>query len=301
LVRLKASTIFWAMGVRGDWVRVINESSRCGMARAVYGARNRRNGAIPLLVLGLGVTDVLYLLAVVNGDQSHLMEHFNASLLVMAVVALLVGRRVIPFFAMRAVPGLQIPQHERSARWQLTAATLSILFLFMQWSLPQAVALLVAGLIPLWQCLSWKPWSVRGKPLLWILHAGYAGLGAGLVAAGLQAGGMPWRAAIHVHLMAMAGFSILILGMITRTALGHLGRPLAADRSMLVSYWLLLVAVSLRLGALHPSLLVPWLLHAAGLCWMAAMGLYLWRFLPWMIRPRADQPAGEIIKFDKGR
>ena len=37
------------------------------------------------------------------------------------------------------------------------------------------------------------------------------------------------RSAVPVHLVAMAGFSVLIIGMVTRTALGHLGRGLKLD------------------------------------------------------------------------
>lgn len=260
------------------------------MARAVYGTRNRRNYAVPVLLLGLGLSDVLYLLAATIGDYGLLMQRFNAGLLVMAVIALLVGRRVIPFFAMRAVPGLQIPMHEKSSWVQLVAGAMAVLFVLLQWPWPQAMALAVAGLVPLWQLLSWQPMAVRHKPLLWVLYLGYAGLGLGLLLAALQAAGAPLRAAVHVHVIAMAGFSVLIIGMVTRTALGHLGRPLATDRSMVLSYGLMLVAVALRLGALHPSALSSTLLQCAALCWIAALALYLWRFFPWMIRPRPDQP-----------
>jgi uncharacterized protein involved in response to NO len=191
---------------------------------------------------------------------------------------------------MRAVPGLQIPLHEKSGWVQLIAGALAVLVVLLQWPCPQALALAVAGAVPLWQLWSWRPQAVRQKPLLWILYAGYAGLGVGLLAAAAQAAGAPLRTAVHVHLVAMAGFSVLIIGMITRTALGHLGRPLATDRSMVTSYGLILAAVALRLGALHPSALSPLLLQGAALCWMAALALYLWRFVPWMIRPRPDQP-----------
>lgn len=274
--------------------------SSVSMARAVYGTRNRRNYAVPLMLLGLGLSDVLYLLAATDGDYTRLMQRFNAGLLVMAVIALLVGRRVIPFFATRAVPGLQIPMHERSSWVQLIAGSLAVLFVLLQWPLPQALALAVAGALPLWQLLSWKPLAVRHKPLLWILYAGYAGLGAGLLVAAAQAGGAPLRAAVHVHLVAMAGFSVLIIGMVTRTALGHLGRPLATDRSMVASYVFILAAVLLRLGALHPSGLTLLLLQGAALCWITALALYLWRFFPWMIRPRPDQPP-PVVAVKPGR
>lgn len=264
------------------------------MARAVYGTRNRRNYGVPWRLLGLGMTDVLYLLAALGGDYGLLMQRFNAGLLCMAVIALLVGRRVIPFFAMRAVPGLTIPLQERSGLVQLAAGILAVLCVLLQLPGPLALALGVAGVIPLWQLLTWKPWVVRHKPLLWILYAGYAGLGTGLLVATAQAVGLPLRTAVHVHVIAMGGFSLLIIGMVTRTALGHLGRPLATDRSMVTSYWLMLAAVVLRLGALHPSSLSVFLLQGAAFAWIAALGLYLWRFFPWMIRPRPDRATAPV-------
>ena len=128
--------------------------------------------------------------------------------------------------------------------------------------------------------------SVRGHPLLWILYAGYAGLGVGLGMAACAAAGASLPPALPVHTIAMAGFSVLIIGMVTRTALGHLGRPLATDRSMLASYVLMLAAVALRLAAVAPSAYNQAALHLSTLAWIAALALYLWRFAPLLIRPR---------------
>jgi len=89
----------------------------------------------------------------------------------------------------------------------------------------------------------------------------------------------------------VAGFSVLILGMVTRTALGHLGRPLHTDRSMVLSYALMILAALLRLAALLPTAATLGLLHASATAWALALGLYLWRFFPMMIRPRADAAA----------
>ncbi|HEY1391823.1 MAG TPA: NnrS family protein [Methylibium sp.] len=258
------------------------------MLAAVHKSRNRRNYGVPWLLIALGAIDLLYLQAARGGDYPLLMQRFDAGLLCMAVLALLVARRVIPFFAMRAVPGLVIPMHTRSGHWQLGFSALAVLltlFNAQPWTAP---ALGAAGAIALLQLLAWRPWRVRGKPLLWILYLGYALLGLGLLAAAAHDAGLALRAAWPVHIIAVGGFSVLIIGMITRTALGHLGRALQLDRSMLASYWLMLVACALRLAALLSTALAASLLQAAALCWIAALSLYLWRFAPLMIRPRPD-------------
>ncbi len=258
------------------------------MARVVWGTRNRRNYVVPPMMLALAVADALFLASL--DDWTATLRAFNAGLLVMALIALLVARRVIPFFAMRAVAGLQIPMHDATARAQLVAGVVAVLALLAGWPWLLAAGAGTAGALALWQVLAWRPAAVRSRPILWILYAGYTGLGVGLLAAAAQAAGVPMRAAWPVHLVAMAGFSVLIIGMVTRTALGHLGRALELDRSMVASYWLVIAAVVLRLAALWPTAASPLLLQASALAWVAAFAAYLWRFTPWMIRPRPDRP-----------
>ena len=256
------------------------------MMRAVYRARNARNYAVPWLLVGMGAADALYLLAARGDDSVLLMQRFNAGLLVMALVALLIARRVIPFFAMGAVAGLKIPMQTRTGQVQLAACAAAIVFLFAGLQDLTAVALGLAGAMLLLQVATWKPYAVRRHPLLWILYAGHAGLGIGLLMTACAAAGVDLPPGLPVHMIAMAGFSVLIIGMVTRTALGHLGRPLAADRSMLVSYALMLIAVALRLAAIAPSDFSLLALQLSAAAWIAALALYLWRFTPLMIRPR---------------
>ena len=256
------------------------------MMRAVYRSKNTRNYAVPWLLVGLAVGDALYLLAALAGDYALLMLRFNAALVVMALIALLIGRRVIPFFAMRAVPGLDIPKHTATGQVQLGACTVAALSQLAGWPLLTALALALAGLLAAIQVLSWKPLAVRHNPLLWILYIGYGGIACGLLSAALASAGVNVPRVLPVHLIAMAGFSVLIIGMVTRTALGHLGRPLATDASIRASYRLMLLAAALRLAAIADTAWVSGLLYVAAGAWVAAMALYLWRFAPMLIRPR---------------
>ncbi|MNP99609.1 NnrS protein [compost metagenome] len=265
------------------------------LGRAVAVTRNQRNYGVPLLLLALGATNALYLWATVQGDYLTLMRYFNAGLLCMAVLTLLIARRVMPFFAKRAVAGLDIPPHTRSGHWQLGTGIAAIACLLAGAQQIAALALAATGLIALVQWISWKPWAVRRVPLLWILYAGYLGLGIGLLVGAAHLAGYVLRPAWPAHVIGVAGFSVLILGMVTRTALGHLGRPLQTDRSMIVSYALMILAALLRLAALLPTAATLGFLHASATAWALALGLYLWRFFPMMIRPRADAAAGKPL------
>ncbi|TEA77510.1 NnrS family protein [Allopusillimonas ginsengisoli] len=262
------------------------------LLRVVVKGKSRRNLGLPFLTLGLGAANLLYALAAQDNDYIGLMQRFEQGLICMAIIALLIARRVIPFFSMRMLPGLDIPMLVRSGRVQMVLSVAAIAFSLIGWPIPMALALAATGLVGLWQLLNWKPLAVLRKPMLWILYMGYAALAIGLVfaaayAAGLTAGTLA-RAAVHVHIVGIGGFSVLIIGMVTRTALGHLGRPLALDTSMLASYYLMIAAFVLRLAALAPGEFSLLLLQASALCWTACMALYLWRFVPLLIRPRPD-------------
>lgn len=278
-----------ALGIAALCELLFFSMAAVAVGRVIYQKRSQRNYGIPLLVLGLGIADSLFLWFVQAGNYTLLMKSFYAGLLCMAIIALLIARRVIPFFAMRAVQGLIIPMLTGSGQWQLAASVFAIVFLLLGWSLVAAAMLAIAGVLALWQLFSWKPWAVRQVPLLWILYTGYAGLGIGLLVAAIYSADWITRAAWPVHTIGVAGFAVLIIGMVTRTALGHLGRPLRTDRSMVISYVLVIAAAILRLAALLPTVYVSGLLHGSAAMWILAFALYLWRFLPMLIRPRADQ------------
>lgn len=265
-------------------------AAAAALARVIYAARSQRNYGLPWLVLGLGVIDALYLFAVWQGaGYVALMHYLHTGLLCMAVIALLVAWRVIPFFAMRALPGLKIPMHTANGQWQLGAGVLAMIGLLLDWRHGAAAALFAAGALTLWQLWAWKPMAVRRVPLLWVLYLGYAALGAGLWVAAAYLEGWVQRMAWPVHVLGVAGFAVLIMGMVTRTALGHLGRPLLADRAIVAMYVLLGAAAILRLLALLSSSFTIAALHASALLWVLAWALYLWRFVPMLIRPRLLQ------------
>ena len=254
-----------------------------------------RNYGIPLLVLGLGASNILFLQATLKGDYLLVIDRFNTGMLFMAVLTILIARRVIPFFSGRMVPGINIPMLVNSGRVQLLVGSIAIAAGLAGLHGIMAAALAVVGLIGLYQVWRWKPLSVLHKPMLWILYLGYAALAVGLLAAAANLAGVGGayfvRAAAHVHIIGMGGFAVLIIGMVTRTALGHTGRPLALDTTMVASYWLMVASVVLRLCALVPSGFTGPLLHAAAATWIVSLGLYLYRYVPILIRPRADASA----------
>jgi uncharacterized protein involved in response to NO len=95
------------------------------------------------------------------------------------------------------------------------------------------------------------------------------------------------------HALAVGATGGLIIGMITRTARGHTGRPLRASRLEVAAYLLVAGAAVTRvlLPLLAPQHLAVWWVLAAA-AWALAFALYLFVFLPWLLASRLDGKDG---------
>lgn len=270
------------------------------IGRCLLLRKSRHNYILVVLLVGMGLANAAYLYASwLQLDYAALIQYVFTGMLCMAVIALLIARRVIPFFVTRALPQITLHRHTRSGQWQAALAACGILVWQFDLGFLAALFFGAAGGITLWHVVAWKPLSVLRTPLLWILYLGYAGMGLGLWVAAAYVAGWVVRMSWPVHILGMAGFGALIIGMITRTALGHTGRALVADASMVWSYGLVFCAIVLRIAALAVnSHALPWL-HASAVCWVLAFAVYLWRFIPLLIRPRADQRPGKPVSIQR--
>jgi uncharacterized protein involved in response to NO len=96
-----------------------------------------------------------------------------------------------------------------------------------------------------------------------------------------------------VHALAVGALGGIIMGMITRTARGHTGRPLSVTPAEIAAYGLVMTAAVLRvlLPLAIPSLYVASLVMAAA-AWCVAFLIYLWMFTPWLMQTRLDGKDG---------
>lgn len=127
--------------------------------------------------------------------------------------------------------------------------------------------------------------------LLALLALANAGFHAAALA-GLALSQAGWLApSAGVHALAVGATGGLVIGMVTRTARGHTGRPLKASRPELAAYGLVLAAACLRVAG---PLVGPaeWAWRAAGVVCSAGFLMYLVVFTPWLLRPRLDGKDG---------
>jgi uncharacterized protein involved in response to NO len=224
------------------------------------------------------------------------------ALLVAIDIALLlvtiVGGRIIPAFtatALRARGSLQRVRRRRG----LGAAAVTVMLLVALADLLQpggtagAALAGVAALVQALRLLQWRTPATLGEPMVWVLHAGYAWLPVGLA---LKCVAHFWRfafSAFWLHALTVGVLATMILGVMTRVALSHTGRPMQVGTLTSAAYALLLLAGLTRvfgLGVAGADYLVVIVLSAA--FWSAAFVLFLVVYGPMLALPRSDGRAG---------
>jgi len=256
-------------------------------------AGNRRNLPLGGILVLLALANLAFHLAVLGIVDLPPLRALHAGLALIVMIECVIAGRVIPAFTMAALPGLrlQVPPRLEVATLATTAVALA-LWVLAPASPATALACAAAAALHGARLWHWQPLRTRGRPILWVLHAAYAWVPAGLALLALAQLGMVSTSA-GVHALAVGATGGLVMGMLTRTARGHTGRPLRASRPEVLAYALVMGAAAVRVlvPLLVPQLLVPALIAAAA-AWSAAFGLYVFVFAPWLLSPRLDGKDG---------
>lgn len=266
------------------------------IARPIAQVRDRRNAGVALLVGLLATVDVVMHVAAWNQDATLAASMRAAALLVPCVLLSVIGGRVIPLFTRNVVMEQGVEVRARNVVDGLTVAATAAVALLAAVApfsslvrTVEPIVAIAAGLLTLLRMRGWASTRTRGRPILWILHVGHASLGVGLLLRGVAlAAPAALPVSVAMHILALGALSTLCLGMMTRVALGHTGRPLDVPRMAVGGYHSLLTALALRVGAAW----VPALLDPAVLFFAIAFLLFFASYLKVLLRPRPDGAPG---------
>ena len=265
------------------------------VALPVLKARNYWNVPVAAVPALLGAANLLFHL-----DHAGLIALARANggvLLALDLFALLVtlmAGRVIPAFTANAVPAAR---PRRNAYVEIVAfGTLAVLLVAGPldpwlpggpWLAGVAALGALAHSVRLWL---WDPAATRREPLLWVLPLSYAWLPAALILRTLWLADADVPAAAAFHALGAGAMGGLMLGMMTRSALGHTGRPLAARPVEVAAYVLVHLGAALRVfGPLAGAEAETPALAASAVLWSGAFALFFAGYWPVLTRPRIDE------------
>jgi uncharacterized protein involved in response to NO len=264
-----------------------------GIGLPLYASRNRRNYFFVALLVGAAAAE-----AMVHCAQAGLVElsprlGLQAGLDIVLFMVAVIGGRVVPMFTNNGVPGAGATRNAGIERASL-GGVLALLAADLAGVEGRAMVILAVSIAIVHgiRLALWKPWRTLSNPLVWVLHAAYAWIPAYLVLRALAAVDLV-PAPFATHALTTGAIGGMIIGMMTRTARGHSGRPLRADRFEVAAYLLVQVAAMVRVfGGLALPAAYMQSVYLAAACWSAAFAIYAVRYWPILTRPRADGKPG---------
>jgi uncharacterized protein involved in response to NO len=168
-----------------------------------------------------------------------------------------------------------------------------------------AVALVFAGFMPsplalgaeallaallLLRFAGWKPQLAFTRLDIGVMYAGYLAIVAQLLLdAAALAGYAGWVGSTPVHVFTFGVMGLVVPAMIMRISKGHTGRKVVFERTDKAVLHAMMLGFVLRIVApqLYPAAYLQWIELAAA-CWFVAFATLAWRYIPWLLQPRAD-------------
>jgi uncharacterized protein involved in response to NO len=216
-----------------------------------------------------------------------------------------VAHRMIPFFTSSALPMVRAWRPFWVLRVLLGVAVFEAASVWLDaaffdaaaWHAIRGAVELAAGGVVIWLAFAWGLVQSLKVRLVAMLHIGFSWLGIGLALSGvsqlvLAFTGEDFLPLAALHAVTMGCLGSLMVAMVTRVTCGHGGRPLVADNFVWALFWLLQLAVLLRIAAAAPLDHALQVTLAAAVAWAAVLGAWALRYGSWYGRPRADGRPG---------
>ena len=265
-----------------------------GIAQPLFRSGNRRNYFFVGLLLIFALLSAAHHYSLLTTTEWFTARQIEFLMLtvVLLIITVITGR-IMPMFTANAIQGAPVhkrPWLDRTAVVATLAMGLSLVFL------PETISkwiALVAAFIHLFRWWGWAPhWTLR-KPIVWILHGSYLWMPIGFLLYAIPGSWSPMASLLATHALTVGLIAGLCIGMMTRTARGHTGRPLQASKAEVTAYILTMAAAIIRV--LLPMIWPEWyrlLTSISGLLLTIAFAIYLVKFFPWLAQPRADRKPG---------
>lgn len=268
------------------------------IARRIVAKKMWRNlGFIPLL-LAVACGNLLFHLELLGITEDTASSGIKLAIGLFILITVIIGGRVIPVFTSNWRKRLGMSGLEPSNPWigRITIISCLIAAVSSPLSLDENIVgtlNLIAGFMILLRLSKWRSWETYSDPLVWILHVGYALMGVGFLTEALHLLTDALPQILAQHVFTIGGLGVMVMGMMSRIALGHTGRALTINPAIILAYILILVSLTTRI---LPAMLFPDFydigLHIAGTSWILAWILYLFIYIPIFLAPRPDGKAG---------
>lgn len=267
------------------------------MTRVLLQHGNKRNLPIAAMLLLLSLANVMMHIGFITSDPQWLRWGELMALGLITLMMIVIGGRIIPLFTTNWLrnQGDQLGGVKSFTVLDRAAIITTLLLIpidfFTGTPWLTGVVALSAGVLNALRLIGWSGWRAAREPLLWILHLGYGWIVVALLLKSAAAFNLAAPTAWQ-HALGVGAMGTLILGVMTRVALGHTGRALALPRFAIAIYIAITLAALARVLAALQLLDYRVGLLVAALGWSLAFGIFTLIYWPILTRPRADGRPG---------
>lgn len=263
-----------------------------GIKPALWGGAQKVNRIFVPLLLAMAAANILiHLQALSIADMADRGTDMMIYLIVFLVI--IIGGRVIPFFTEAVLPDTRATRRqpvEIAAVVALIGLILTQLLYPHPWLTGTLAA--AAAVTQLLRVSGWHDIRVWKTPILWVLYSGFIWIIIGFILVALASFDLLGMNLAR-HALTVGGVGVLTLGMMSRVALGHTGRPIQPGRILEITFVLLNLAAVLRVFGplLLPNHYTLWV-HASGGIWILCFLIFSITYLPILSKPRIDGKPG---------
>ncbi|MFN0302780.1 MAG: NnrS family protein [Burkholderiales bacterium] len=246
------------------------------------------------ILLGFAVLNIVFHIAHLHREDWGALTAIEGALALVVLMVVIMSGRVIPVFTGNAIPSARVRRYAMLDQVAITAVILAMgAYLIGAAPIVTAALAFVAALANAARLVLWDPLATRRAPILWILHVSYAWIPIGFTLLGIGVLRGSELTVYAMHAFGVGAIGGMVIGMITRTARGHTGRPLHAGPMEVMAYVLLHLAAVLRVFVpiAWPSGYVLSVIGSTAL-WSMAFAIYTIVYFPILTGPRVDGKPG---------
>jgi len=293
---LLALALLWAAGRAALWflpgelelAAVIDGAFLVAVAliawREVLVGKNWRNAPVCVLVSLMALANMLFYGEVFYDLPAGLGQRLG--LAVAGMLITLIGGRIVPSFTRNWMTKMGFDDLPAELSTFDKASVLATVLAFGSWVVfpdgqGTAVLMALAGVLLALRLLRWKGMKTTSEPLVLVLHVGYAWVPVALL---LFSGSIffpadiPYASALHA--LTTGAIGLMTVGVMTRAALGHSGRPRKADLATSLIYVMILIGALIRVAA--PVLATDYgqMIMVSGMLFSLGFALFTIRYAP---------------------
>ncbi|MEP5569403.1 MAG: NnrS family protein [Halioglobus sp.] len=263
------------------------------LATPILRIRQWRNAVFLPILAAMTIANGMFHAAVYRSDPALQTMAANFMVMLVALLMTVVAGRVVPMFTANGTGTERVqplPWLERLSPLVMLLAIPAGMGL-----LPAKIAaglFFIAAGCQFYRVLRWRTWVTLSTPLVWSLHFSYWFIVMGLFMFGVSHLSASITHSQALHALTVGAIGMMILAMISRVSLGHTGRPLVVGPAIFLAFVAMAFAALLRVFGLFWVSDYGAVITASAVLWATAYGLFVIRYLPFLVRPRPDGRPG---------